>query len=65
MNMDRRQFVTLSGLSLLSLAAAVACSPSGQKSSSGSAATVRLGFSAWPGWFPTEQVASDKSQVAS
>jgi NitT/TauT family transport system substrate-binding protein len=59
MNIKRRQFLTLSGLSLLSLAAAVSCTPSQQKSSSASAPTVRLGFSAWPGWFPW-QVAFDE-----
>jgi NitT/TauT family transport system substrate-binding protein len=59
MDIKRRQFLTLSGLSLLSLAAAVSCTPSQQESSSGSAPTVRLGFSAWPGWFPW-QVAYDE-----
>ena len=44
MNMDRRQFLTLSGLSLLSLAAAVSCTPKQQESSSSSAPTVRLGW---------------------
>jgi NitT/TauT family transport system substrate-binding protein len=52
MNIKRRQFLTLSGLSLLSLAATVACSPERQKSSSREVPTVRLGYSAWPGWFP-------------
>jgi NitT/TauT family transport system substrate-binding protein len=66
--MKLRSLLSKLGLFLVSLVLVVSCSnPASQMStqsdstpaSSGSAASVRLGFSAWPGWFPW-QVAQDE-----
>lgn len=66
--MKFRSLLASAGLFLVSLALIVSCSnPASQMSTqsggspppSGSATTVKLGFSAWPGWFPW-QVAQDE-----
>ncbi|MBW4695240.1 MAG: ABC transporter substrate-binding protein [Lyngbya sp. HA4199-MV5] len=69
--MKFRSLLASAGLFLVSLALIVSCSnPASQMSTqsggspspsgnAGSATTVRLGFSAWPGWFPW-QVAQDE-----
>ena len=66
--MKLRSLLSKLGLFLVSLVLVVSCSnPASQMSTqsdstsapSGNAASVRLGFSAWPGWFPW-QVAQDE-----
>jgi NitT/TauT family transport system substrate-binding protein len=60
--MKIRKVLSLLTVLFLSLAIAISCTPSPQTStsgSSGSSAPIRLGFSAWPGWFPWE-VADEK-----
>jgi NitT/TauT family transport system substrate-binding protein len=63
--MKRRSFLSLFCLLLLSLTLAVACTnPASQTSSgTGGSTRVRLGFSAWPGWFPW-QVAQERGIFA-
>jgi NitT/TauT family transport system substrate-binding protein len=63
--MKRRSFLSLLCLLLLSLSLTVACTnPASQTNSgAGGSARVRLGFSAWPGWFPW-QVAQDRGIFA-
>jgi NitT/TauT family transport system substrate-binding protein len=51
----------LAALAVVALASA--CGSSGDEAGSGEPTTVRLGFSAWPGWFPW-QVAQEKGLFA-
>lgn len=60
--MKRRALITSALLFSLSLSAIVGCHNSGNENkvdSTPKATDLRLGFSAWPGWFPW-QVAQDK-----
>ncbi|MBW4494866.1 MAG: ABC transporter substrate-binding protein [Oscillatoria princeps RMCB-10] len=55
--MKIRSLLPLLALFLASLIAAVSCSPSGTPPA---AASVRMGFSAWPGWIPWEIARQEK-----
>lgn len=59
-----RSLVRVAAALTLTLAAATGCSMGGEDSSSGGTAqSIRLGFSAWPGWFPW-QVAEEQGLFA-
>jgi NitT/TauT family transport system substrate-binding protein len=60
--MKRRSIITLALIFVLSLSVTVGCSNSADRvapPTAPKAGSVKLGFSAWPGWFPW-QVAQDK-----
>jgi NitT/TauT family transport system substrate-binding protein len=58
-----RNLLSLFTVFLLSLVIAVSCTPSPQTSTSNNSTAIKLGFSAWPGWFPW-QVAQEQNLFA-
>lgn len=59
--MKLRSLLSSLALFIVSLVAVVSCSsPAPQTGASPTAATLRLGFSAWPGWFPWQVAAEQK-----
>ncbi len=58
-----RNLLSLFTVFLLSLVIAVSCTPSQQNSTSNNSTAIKLGFSAWPGWFPW-QVAQEQNLFA-
>jgi NitT/TauT family transport system substrate-binding protein len=58
-----RNLLSLFTVFLLILVIAVSCTPSPQTSISNNSTAIKLGFSAWPGWFPW-QVAQEQNLFA-